>query len=79
MVLIGRVEKYYLGILDLQCAATGVDVRTIERCLGTLSTLHGVKCKSIVKEKTEHGNNYIDYKPECSKYEQHFTMTWSAY
>lgn len=50
-----RVEKHYLGILDLQSAATGVDVCAIERCLGTLCTLHRVKCKCTVKEKMEQG------------------------
>lgn len=45
------VEQHYLGILDLECAATGVDICSIERCLGTLCTLHRVKCKCMVKEK----------------------------
>lgn len=39
------VEQHYLGILDLERAATGVDICSIERCLGTLCTLHRVKCK----------------------------------
>lgn len=53
LVFICSVERRYLGILDLQSAATGVDVCAVERCLGTLCTLHGVKCKRMVKETPE--------------------------
>ncbi len=42
----------YLSVLDLQRAATRVDVCSVQWCFGPLGALHRVKCDDRVKDKT---------------------------
>lgn len=46
------VRQLYLSVLDLQRAAAGVDVCSVERRLGPLGALHRVKCNDGVKDNT---------------------------
>lgn len=41
----------YLGILDLQSAASRVYICSVEWCLGTLGTLHRVECDDRIKDQ----------------------------
>lgn len=43
------VHRPYLGVFDLQRAASRVDVGSVEGCFGSLGALHRVKCDTEVK------------------------------